>query len=336
VGVLGGTVFFCGLVIAKLGSARLTKRFGAGGAVRTSLLAAVAGNAIIAASPIFAGVAAGRVLSGISLGLALVLGPVLARATGSVRMIGLFGASVTLGTAGALGAGAAMRAAGIDWRLDFVLAAGLAAGALAAMPDPGEAEVTSGSVIGLARRSVRRLPAWRLELLFMTALGVPYVLGVWLIPYLTDDVGFSAGLAGALGIVLFAMAAILRPEGARLEADGTSLSLLGGIAPLIAAAGLILLAFSDLAVVAVAGVILAGIGFAVPYATMYDEAARLFPDAKVASVGLFSVGANVLPAVVTPFVGAAIAADRGELAVLALAGLTIAAGLANLRPPVRT
>jgi predicted MFS family arabinose efflux permease len=322
VGVLGGTVFFCGLVIAKLGSARLTKRFGAGGAVRTSLLAAVAGNAIIAASPIFAGVAAGRVLSGISLGLALVLGPVLARATGSVRMIGR--------------AGAAMRAAGIDWRLDFVLAAGLAAGALAAMPDPGEAEVTSGSVIGLARRSVRRLPAWRLELLFMTALGVPYVLGVWLIPYLTDDVGFSAGLAGALGIVLFAMAAILRPEGARLEADGTSLSLLGGIAPLIAAAGLILLAFSDLAVVAVAGVILAGIGFAVPYATMYDEAARLFPDAKVASVGLFSVGANVLPAVVTPFVGAAIAADRGELAVLALAGLTIAAGLANLRPPVRT
>jgi hypothetical protein len=78
--------------------------------------------------------------------------------------------------------------------------------------------------------------------------------------------------------------------------------------------------------------VLAGIGFAVPYAAMYDEAERLFPQARVAAVGLFSVGANVLPLAVMPAAGAAIGAGRGELAMIALAAITVAAGLANLRP----
>jgi len=41
---------------------------------------------------------------------------------------------VTFGTAGALGLGSLMRAAGIDWRTDFALAAILAASALVARP----------------------------------------------------------------------------------------------------------------------------------------------------------------------------------------------------------
>ena len=332
VGVLGGTVFFAGLVIAKLGAARLTAGVGSRGATRLTCVAAAVGNVVIAVSPVFAGIAVGRLLTGFSLGLALVLGPVLARGAGGVRLVGLFGAAVTVGTAAALGAGSLMRSAGIDWRIDFVLAALLGLVALAALPAAPTVEISAGSVLALASRSSRRLPAWRLELLFMTALGVPYVLGVWLIPYLTDDVGFSAGLAGILGVVLYATAAVFRPEGSRLEAGGTSLALLGGIAPLVAGAGVVLLAVSDARIVVVAGVVLAGIGFAVPYAAMYDEAERLFPQARVAAVGLFSVGANVLPLAVMPAAGAAIGAGRGELAMIGLAAITVAAGLANLRP----
>src|SRR5262245_26774535 len=78
VGVLGGTVFFAGLVIVKLGAASLTRRLGVGGAARMTCLAALVGNVVIAVSPAFAGVAAGRLLAGIGLGMALVLGPVLA------------------------------------------------------------------------------------------------------------------------------------------------------------------------------------------------------------------------------------------------------------------
>ncbi|MQA74199.1 MAG: MFS transporter [Solirubrobacterales bacterium] len=333
VGVLGGTVFFAGLVVAKLGAAHLTDRIGAGGATRVACLAAVAGNVMIAISPAFAVIAAGRLLTGLSLGLALVLGPVLARAAGGVRLVGLFGASVTIGTAAALGVGSLMRGAGVDWRIDFVVAALIALVAFAALPAVASVEISAGSVLALARRSSRRLPAWRLELLFMTALGVPYVLGVWLIPYLTDEAGFSAALAGIFGVVLYATSAVFRPEGSRLEAGGTSLTLLAGIAPLIAAAGLVLLAISDSTVAVIAGVAFAGVGFAVPYAAMYDEAERLFPNARVAAVGLFSVGANILPLAIMPAVGAAIGAGRGELALLGLAAITVLAALANLRPP---
>jgi predicted MFS family arabinose efflux permease len=332
--VLGGTVFFAGLVVAKLGAAELTRRIGSGAGARVACLAALAGNVLIAVSPAFAGVAAGRLLAGFSLGLVLVLGPVLARKAGGVGLVGVFGGSVMLGTAAGLGAGSALRAAGVDWRLDFALAAAMALVALLALPAAASVEVASGSVVRLARRSASRLPAWRLELLFMTALGVPYVLGVWLVPYLTEDVGFAAGLAGALGVVLCAISTVFRPEGSRLEAGGASLSLLGGVAPLVAAAGLVLLAATDSVLTAIPGVVLAGAGFAIPYAAMYDEAQELFPEARVAAVGLFSVGANLLPLAVTPPVGAAIGDGHGDLAMLLLAAVTAAAGLANLRPAV--
>ena len=331
VGVLGGTVFFAGLVVAKLGAATVTRRIGVIAAARTTCLAAVVGNVVIAVSPAFAGVAAGRLLAGVGLGMALVLGPVLARRAGGVRLVGLFGGSVTIGVAAAVGAGSVLRGAGVDWRLDFVLAAVVAASALVVLPPVPAAAISSGSVIALARRTVGSLPAWRLELLFMTALGIPYVLGVWLIPFLTKDAGLSTALAGALGVGLYALNALMRPEGARLEARGRSLALLGGLAPIIAAAGLVALAFGgELGVIV--GVALAGAGFAIPYAPMYDEAARLFADARVAAIGLFSVGGNLLPLVATPPLGAAIASGHGDLAFAALAAISLLAGLVNLRP----
>jgi predicted MFS family arabinose efflux permease len=186
---------------------------GPGGGTRVACLAAVAGNVLIAISPVFVGIAAGRLLTGLSLGLALVLGPVLARSTGGARLVGLFGAAVTVGTAAAFGVGSVMRGTGIDWRVDFVVAAVLALAALAALPPAPSVEISAGSVLALARRSSRRLPAWRLELLFMTALGVPHVLGVWLIPYLTDEAGFSAGLAGVFGVALVRDERPLSPRG---------------------------------------------------------------------------------------------------------------------------
>jgi MFS transporter, CP family, cyanate transporter len=334
IGVLGGTVFFAGLVIAKLGAAELTRRIGETSALRSCCLAALAGNVLIALSPVYAGAAAGRLLAGISVGLALVLGPVLARGAGGVRLVGIFGAGVTLGTAAALGAGSLMRAAGIDWRWDFALAAAIATLALLGLPRPGAAPSSAGSVLALLRRSATRLPAYRLELLFMTALGIPYVVGVWLIPYLTGEAAFGAAFAGALGVTMYATSAVFRPEGARLEARGAALGLLGGFAPLLAGAGLVLVALSDLGALVAIGVVLAGVGFAIPYAAMYEEAQALFPDARVAAVGLFSVGANVMPAVLMPAVGALIASGDGEIAFLALAGLSLLAGILNLRPAV--
>ena len=277
VGFVGGTVFFAGLVVAKLGAARYTEAVGSVAGVRTCCLAGIAGNLIIAASPAIAGVAAGRLVTGVSLGLTLVARP----GSGAPCRRGQARRRVRRGGHDRDGRGPRRR------KLDAIGRARLAArfrprgGDQPAGPTGtaggGRREISAGSVFGLVRRSTRVLPAWRLELLFMTALGVPYVIGIWLIPYLTGDVAFSLGFAGVLAVVMFATSAVLRPEGARLEASGTSLALLGGVAPMIAGAGLALLAVSDIAPLAVAGVVLAGIGFAVPYGAMYDEAQRLFP-----------------------------------------------------------
>jgi hypothetical protein len=47
-----------------------------------------------------------------------------------------------------------MRSAGVDWRFDFLLAAVVAAGALAALPVGIRAEVSSGSILALAAVSL--------------------------------------------------------------------------------------------------------------------------------------------------------------------------------------
>ena len=54
VGVLTGTTFFVGVVVAKLAAAGLIDRIGTGPAARVTCVAAVIGNLIVAASPIAA------------------------------------------------------------------------------------------------------------------------------------------------------------------------------------------------------------------------------------------------------------------------------------------
>jgi len=334
VGVLGATTFFAGLVVAKLGAARLTAAIGTRRAWRVTALALLGGNLLVAVAPWSAALACGRLTTGIGLGLTLVLGPVLAREAGGDRLVGIFGAAATIGVAGAIGVGSLIREAGLDWQVDFAVAAATALIALALTPTTVDAKVPSGSVLAIFRRSVSRASAWRLELLFTTALGVPYILGVWLVPYLTGEAGLTAVAAGALGFGLFGLSAILRPEGGRLDAEGRSLTLLGGVAPLAAAAGLVVLALTDSLAIGAVGVLLAGIGFAIPYAAMYDEAAHMFPGARIATIGLFSVGANVLPLALAPIVGAAISEGHGTEALLVLAVVPLLAGVANLRPAV--
>ena len=322
-------------MVAKLGAATVTRRIGTAQAARLACALALAGSLVVAASPVYAGLGAGRALAGFGLGLTAVAGPVLAKELGGVRLVGVFGGAITLGVAAALGVGSLMRAVGIDWRLDFLVAAAVAAAGLVTVPSgQGAAPVASGSVLALLRRSASQASAWRLELLFTTALGVPYVLGIWLVPYLTREAGAAAELAGLLSVALYVLIALLRPEGARLDADGRSPGVLGGLAPIGAGAGVALLAVSGQVPALVAGALLAGAGFALPYALMYDEAQRLFPEARVAAVGLLSVGGNILPLALLPLVGAAIEAGRGEVALCGLAVLPVLAGLANLRPVV--
>ena len=87
VGVLSGTMLLGfslpGTVLAPLIAERLT-------IARTMMLAALLctiGNVVFAVTPAFAGLVAGRAITGFGLGVAIVAGPVFARATGGVERV---------------------------------------------------------------------------------------------------------------------------------------------------------------------------------------------------------------------------------------------------------
>lgn len=332
VGVLAGTVFFAGLVLGKVLVRRLAAAGTVEGTARLASLASGAGNALFAVSPVLAGLYAGRLVAGIGLGLAVVLGPAIARQLGGTRLTGVFGASVTLGIAAALGLGSLLREAGVDWRLDFAISALLGLSAIPLLPSRTGVPDPPRAGRGFGRRALRTANGWRLTLLFTAVLGIPYALGAWLIHFLVEVDGIATGLAGVLAFAMYGLLATTREVGARL-ARPRRIGSLTGLAALAGAVGLLMLATGSEAA-ALPGLLLAGVGLGLPYATMYDEAARSYPQAPVAPIAFFTMGGNLFPLVAVPLVGSALASGEGELAFAVLAAVLGLAGLASLRPAV--
>jgi hypothetical protein len=79
--------------------------------------------------------------------------------------------------------------------------------------------------------------------------------------------------------------------------------------------------------------LLAGAGFALPYAVMMVEGQGLFPPEPVAPLSLLLLIANSVPMIAIPLMGSAMAGGDGESAMLAIAAFIALAGLLNLRPP---
>ena len=179
----------------------------------------------------------GRAVAGFGLGIAVVAGPVFARVTGGVERVGLFGAAVQLGIAGGLGMGAILGDLDVDWRLTFLLSAGVAASAIPLLigrTGPGYVRQAGGG--GFLRLALRSSRMWRLGALFIAVFSVPLILGSWLVHYLSVDDGLAAGIAGVLSFLMFGVSAAAREEGGRLAHRGVSPVLLVGVAPLLAAA----------------------------------------------------------------------------------------------------
>jgi nitrate/nitrite transporter NarK len=330
-------VFFAGLLATTLVAPAIAARIGVGTAARLACVLCGVGNVIFAISPWFGGLVVGRIVIGAGLGLALVLGPVFARAYGGLRLLGVFGAGVTVGMAAALAIGSLLEDAGVDWRVAFALSAVAAVTALPLLPRRMETGAPpERHTSGMLGKMVRSLPLWRVGFIYVGSFGVQLIIGAWLIHYLTAEGDLAISLAGLLAFVMFAFSAAAREAGGVLSAREVSPVILVGLAPLLAAAGLAAIALEPTFAVATGAVILMGIGFSTPYAVMMDEAQRLFPDRPVAPITVLQVGANIVPMIAIPIVGAALAAGDGDAALLALAAFVAAAGLANLKPAVPT
>lgn len=335
VGLLSGTFFFAGAAIAALLGAGLATRIRILWGVRACCMLSAVGNLLIAVGDSFAVLGAGRVIAGLAFGGAAVFVPAYARAMGGVRLLGLFGAGLTLGVAASLFLGSVMVGEGVDWRVAFVITALLALVSLPILPN--EQVETKRAPLkreGLAREALTSGAWWRVELLGNVTLDIPLVVGAWLVHYLTVGDGLSASIAGALGFGLFGISALMRELAGRMSAAGTSPSLLvvGGLTA--AAAGLVLLGQGRSVGVVMVAIALIGIGLSLPYPLYYDEAERVLPDRPIGSLGLLQVGNGVFPIPVVPLFGAALASGDADLAFAALAAFTLLTTLLNARPAV--
>jgi len=331
VGLLSGTLFLGAVLIGLLFAAQLGDRTGLLRGLRLAVLLTAIGNVIFALSPDFAGLAVARIFPGIGFALINVLGGVYARQAGGVRLIGVFGAAIQLGIAGALIVGSVLVDLGVDWRVGFAISALLAVVTLAVLPRVE----TPGSELpkrrpGFLRAALGHARVWRLALLFVAIYGVPLTLSAWLVQYLGDDGDVKTGIAGALSFLLFGLAAAMRLTGARLQQRGVTHLVLAATLG-FAALGVALLAIDPAAPIALIAVVAMGIGFAIPYATMMTEAQQLFPDAPSEPLALMTLAAMIPPIVAVPLVGQALDDGNGGIAMLAIAAFLALATLLNLR-----
>ena len=94
VGALSGTLFFGANVIGLVFAAQIGEAVGLVKGLRYACLLVVAGNLIFALTPIFAGLAVGRILPGLGFALTTTVGIVWARHEGGVKLVGIFGAEI--------------------------------------------------------------------------------------------------------------------------------------------------------------------------------------------------------------------------------------------------
>jgi predicted MFS family arabinose efflux permease len=335
VGLLAGTFFFAGSAIGSLAGAALARKVRVLSGIWACCVLSVIGNVIFAAGDSFAVLAAGRVFAGVAFGLAAVFIPSYARVMGGVKMVGLFGAGLTLGVAASLLLGSVLEGAGVDWRVAFVITAVLALISLPLLPnEPVEVHRAASEGEGLAREALTNGAWWRVQLLGIATLNLPLIVGAWLVHYLITGYGLSAAVAGGYGFVLFGISAVMRDVAGRMTAAGASPSMLVVVGLSLGAAGLLLLGQGSSPGVALVAIALMAVGLSLPYPLYYDEAERVIPDRPIGSLALMQVGAGVFPIPVIPVFGAALASGDADVAFAALAAFALLTLLLNARPPV--
>jgi MFS family permease len=331
VGLLSGTLFLGSVVVGLLVAAQVGERIGLVRGLRLACALTAAGNLLFAVSPIYAGLAVGRVLPGLAFALVNTLGAVWARSSGGVRLVGLYGASIQLGIAGALLVGSGLADADVDWRVGFLISAALGVAAFVAIPAGADAAVPARPHRkGFLRAALRHARVYRLALLFVSIYGVPLTLSAWLIEYLHRDGDVATGIAGVVAFILFGLSAAVRVLGAQLQQRGVPHAVLGGGLGL-AAIGLAVLTLDPVTATAFGAVVLLALGFGIPYGTALVEAQDLYPKAPSEPIALMTFAALLPPVIVVPVIGHALSHGHGEAAFALLTAFLVIATVLNVR-----
>lgn len=298
----------------QIPAGRAADRFGARRAGMLALTLILIFNVVALAAPDLALVLAARLLMGVGTGLGFIAGSAYVRSkSGSAFAQGLYG-GVALGGGGLALAIVPLVAGWIGWRAPFATAVVLALCGLALL--------TSGPADGPRQRHAREehIPSgvlrdvrlYKLALLFSCSLGLSVVLGNWVVTLLQREGGMSRGAAGAIGALTLVLGVVSRPLGGWILHTRP-----GRVRPAVGAS-LVTGALGSLAVAAasppaltVLGAMLIGVAAGIPFAPVFQGAARLRPDAQAASIGLVNGAACAVILLGTPLLGLAFSLPGG-------------------------
>ena len=323
------SVFFAGNLVLIFVAPMLEQRIGLRWTVRIAPLLMGAGGLISAAAPAYWVLLVGRAVSGLGVGLAVVMGGLIGRAVGGGLLVGIYGAAITVTVAVSLLLGGALESAGVDWRVAFLVSAVIGCSSFPFFGRLPRLPAERGRPGRDLVRVMARWAYWRVALLFILVVGVPFIVSAWLVHYLTEDNAMSAGTAGALGFLLFAVCALARAASGKLDDRHHPLALM--VSPFVAAAGFVLLALDNRAALAAPALIVLGVGLSIPYTISYIRAQDLITDEPTVGLSAVLIAVNLAPVAATPLVGAAFEDDRAAAAWLGLGAFSLLAGAVNLR-----
>jgi nitrate/nitrite transporter NarK len=144
---------------------------------------------------------------------------------------------------------------------------------------------------------------WLLGLVQMASFGLVILVGSWITLLLHNQLGLTLTQAGALGSVVLLLGIVTRPLGGLLAA-GIPMQALLAAGLVINVAGCVTLAAASSSMgSAVLAIVLLGVGCGLPYATLFNRAAALFPGRAGAAMGLVNMLGIVMILVGAPVVG---------------------------------
>lgn len=306
VGALAATAVATHAVM-QVPAGRLIDRYGSRPAAigGLSILVVADGVGALAADPILAFVA--RLVIGVGTALCFLAGSDLLRARRSLAFAqGMYG-----GTAMA-GAGLALAllpqvSHDVSWRVSWLSAAVVAAGALVVVV-PSASRVNGGAQLyaSVARPAsvIRDRRLYRLAILYTASYGSSVLVGNWVVTFLERACGYSAAEAGAAGALTLFGGIVSRPVGGwvadthpRLVRPAVAAGLASG------AIGTAILALGPPLALGVVASTAVGIGAGVPFGPVFSSAQRLRSDRPAAAVGLINSSANAAVVAGVPLLG---------------------------------
>ncbi len=318
--------------LSQLPAAIPAQRFGPLKLVRFAFILVAAANLLAAVSPVFWMLGLARLIVGLGTGPVFVGGLEGTRRLGGAFLAGIFGGAATLGLGLALVVGAGLESAGASWRWSFVIAAVIAVlGSLLGPRDSDAPRTMTGSAIEHLGAVVRSGPLWRLAMIHSASFGASLVMGAWIVTHLVNG-NASTFVAGAIGFLLLAIAAVFRPIGGALFARGVPWRLLGPGAALLSAAGLGLIALQPPTWLAAIESVFIGIGYALPFSAVFVLSVRAEPRYPAAAIAFVNMTGAVFALILTPFAGLMMDHEVGGIAFAALAVFAVASAFVARKP----